>query len=123
MTGYHIRIGYNARVVSDDDAWQTLKDVVAAVRLDAEGLMGEALRERSDAPWALLAAIAAVYADPPDGDATLTIIEPEGDRPGEILQLASGSGRAVRELMRRAFCRCVILAMHRRGIEVSLVVA
>jgi hypothetical protein len=58
-------------------------------------------------------------------DQTLTITPPDGERRGEVMQLAGGGGqsRRVKEAVRRAFSRLVILKMHKLGIEVNFVVA
>lgn len=134
VTGYHIRIGYNSALNADEKraAFETLKEVVASLRDDTDRLVREVKHEsvawsdpaRAAIDDALLREYAEVYR-PPARDATLTIIEPIGDEPGQIMQLASGGGEAreVKERLRRAFSRLVILEMHRRGIEVNLVVA
>jgi len=127
MTGYHISIGYNSTLTHIERAgmtWEALKEVVAELRSQPNLIVGEVQRERSNlAEPHILLDYAAAYQD--GIDKTLNIIEATDDRPAEIMQLASGSGdgRDIKEAMRRAFCRLVIFEMHKRGIEVNLIVA
>jgi hypothetical protein len=128
MTGYHITIGYNSSLNSDEKraAFETLKRVVETVRAQTDRLVAEVERELGiPAPDRLLLREYAEVYSPPARDATLTVIEPKGDEPGQIMQLASsgGQGRDYKEQLRRAFSRLVIFEMHQRGIEVNLVVA
>lgn len=126
MTGYHITIGYNSALNSAEKrrAFETLKEVVEMVRVQTDRLIAEVERERGTIDHALIREYAAACVPPPQ-DSTLTVIEPDGDDPGQIMQLASGGGdsRDYKEQLRRAFSRLVILDMHKRGIEVNLVVA
>lgn len=131
MTGYHISIGYNSTLGAQEkrEAFDTLEHVVHEIRGQMDLLIDEAERERGSdrdrpADRASLTEYVKAYCLPAT-DATLTIFEPDGDKPGEILQLASGTGdsREYKERLRRAFCRLVIFEMHRRGIEVNLVVS
>lgn len=126
MTGYHITIGYNS-AGDRRKAFETLKAVVQDIRTDSERLIREVWREKQyphQRDRETLKEYAEMYLLPAR-DHTLTIIEPHDDEPGQIMQLASGGGesRDIKEELRRAFSRLVILEMHRRGIEVNLVVA
>lgn len=123
MTGYHIRVGYNSSW-NTDDAWRELVAAVERLRNDPGAIIVEASRvEGATAAKfevSTLESYAMAYAT--DADLTLKVLEtPER----EVIQLASGGGegREIKELMRRAFCRLVIAAMHQWGIEVTLVVA
>lgn len=127
MTGYHISIGYNSTLNATErrEAFATLKRVVETLRDDTDRLVAEAKREQPHRTDLELQEYADLYRLPAR-DSTLTICDPlSEDRPGEIMQLASGGGegRDTKELMRRAFSRLVIFEMHKLCIEVDFVVA
>lgn len=121
MTGYHLQVGYQSGN-SKADAWEALKAIVADLRTRPNELAVECARY-DDFSKADLMEYAELYQG--DRDATISIIEADGDREAEVMQLASGMGasRDIKEALRRAFCRLVICRMHERGMEVNLVVA
>lgn len=126
-TGYRVEVGYNSSW-HRDDAWERLKAEAQRVRSDGQAILAEARRVEAlrvdEFSAEVLGEYVAAYAA--DADLTLTIHESasEDERPC-IRQLASGGGesRDIKELLRRAFCRLLIAAMHREGIEVNLVVS
>lgn len=123
MTGYHISVGYNS-AWKNPEVWRELTAVVERLRHQPDLIIAEVRRERVDlASVEDLRGYAEAYAA--NQDLTLKVIDEDGDRPPEIVQLASGGGdsRDIKEAMRRAFCRLVIFEMHKLGMEVNLVVA
>jgi len=122
MTGYHIYIGYNSGLTGQEraSAFEVLKAVVGELRRSPLRIVDEALREHETYSADVLRDYAKQYA-PDCEDATIRVLEPANDQPGQIMQLASGGGegREIKELMRRAFARLLIMEMHRKGIEVS----
>ena len=118
-TGYTIKLGY----MSDGDknaAGEKLVAVVKDICAHPNSLRFEAMRVEG-------VKIPAEYADSyrePWKDATIKIVPGENGDP-MVFQMASGGGaeRGYKEAMRRAFCRLVIEAMHKAGMEVNLTVA
>ena len=114
MTGYHISIGYQSS--SDkDDAKQALLEVVDGICKYPMQIVYEARR--------LGDAVPDEYAESyskPWADASISIIDKEGDF--QVMQLASGGGieRGYKEAMRRAFCRLVLEAMHKKKMEINI---
>lgn len=120
MTGWHIRIGYisgDSCEYNQEQAWEILKAEVARLREDPAAIVGEAHRVLHESKIRGIGEYAAAYSAK-HNDATITVFEDKR----EIMQLASG-GREVKEHARRAFCRLVIAAMHRHGIDINLTVA
>lgn len=119
-TGYRISIGYNngsAFRGDMDEAWQELKATALAL---------------ADAPMTIAQEAVAFGAPTSDGDATIigyaerfsskdatmNFIED-----GQSVLLMSSGANPMKGHVRRAFCRLLIAAMHRKGIEVNLSVA
>lgn len=124
MTGYYIEIGYLSGYSGPadlDQAWDSLKNVVAILREQPANIVGEAMRVEGGSLRKLLPFAERYH--PKFTDGTIEV----NDAERQITQLASsGNGdaaRVVKEQVRRAFCRLVIQEMHRRGIEVNLCVA
>lgn len=142
-TGYHLEVGYNSGCSgffgTHEDAANILLAVVRQVAESPLEILMEAGRERGLSSLSFYDDILD-YAkrfqyslEHPDEDGTVTITPPRGNESWRVMLLATGGpgieedgawgARSLKELVRRAFCRLVILEMHRRGIEVSLVVA
>lgn len=121
-TGYTLQVGYLS-AGNREEAWREMKAITAALRADPSAITREVLRLESGHTSESLDDYAEAYRL--DSDATITIHEAIGDRPACIHQMASGGGesRDIKEAMRRAFCRLVIEAMHRKGIEVTMIVS
>ncbi len=126
MTGYHIRIGYNGARRTDYDVM--CRELVAVARQICDNppaIIAEARRlgapESCTRGCCDLDTYADNYADDFDSDSHPVRIV-AGEEGPEIVQLAS-TDDPIKYHVRRAFCRLVIEAMHRREIEVSLVVA
>lgn len=120
-TGWCMSPGYNFDC-SPDRAWAELKDVAADLRERPSDIEEEALRfgaPQGDGMGGSLYDYADAFNG--SGDATIRVDE----EAKEIRMLATGLGtdRVLKHHVRRAFCRLVITAMHRRGFEVNLVVA
>lgn len=125
MTGYHIRLGYNAN--SDNaDNWPILEKAAFDLCEHPIRLYNEAVD--FGCPQQLDGAYLSNYAEAykQHEDATITIDEgTDIDNPPQIMILASGGapGRTFKEHLGRAFCRLLLIEMHRRGIEISITVA
>lgn len=121
MTGYHISIGYNAN--GSLNAWALLMETVEEVCAAPGHIIAEVKRETLE--WKDDELHDYVYRYKARDDQSITITPPEGDKNGEVMQLASGGGesRRIKEAVRRAFSRLVMLRMHKLGIEVNLTVA
>jgi hypothetical protein len=121
VTGYHISIGYNSN--GRQDAWALLMETVEEVCAAPGHIIAEVKRETLEWKDAELQEYVERYKA--RDDSTLTITPPDGDKDGEVMQLAGGGGesRRIKEAVRRAFCRLVVLRMHKLGIEVDLTVA
>jgi hypothetical protein len=123
MTGYHISIGYNSG--GPINAWELLVEAVEEVCAAPGHITAEVKRETLE--WKDEELHDYVYRYKARDDQTLTITppDPDDDKDGEVMQLAGGGGegRRIKEAVRRAFSRLVILKMHKLGIEVNLVVA
>lgn len=123
MTGYIFSIGYLSGYSfsgGPEDAWKQLAEVVQSLSGAPALIVHEVISvEGGDAGE--LFPYAERYTS---ADATLRVNEDEHS----VLQCASGSNsgdmsRAIKEKVRRGFCRLVIREMHKRGIEVNLQVA
>lgn len=127
MTGYHISIGYLSGG-DKDEAWATLKEVVAklcaepaAVAMEAlkYGMPPDRVREYAEPYRSFSAATGRTE------DSTLVIKEADPDDPEsyhQVMQLAGGGGesRGLKEATRRAFCRLVLKEMHKREYEINI---
>lgn len=127
MTGYHLRIGYLSGYSTNscrDEAWKILVETAERIREDREAIIAETLRLEPNLDREHIAESAECFSKK-TRDATLTIINKvttENDDRG-IMLLAGGGCRGDKESTRRAFCRLVIEAMHRKKIEVCLSVS
>ena len=121
MTAYTISVGYNSGHKKSDVS-KTLINVVDEIRDDPERIEREIARVEGSAYSSMLVDYCECYRKP-EKDLTIVINQDE-DKLALIIQYASGSGsgREVKERCRRAFCRLVIEEMHRRGMEVCLIV-
>lgn len=121
MTGYHISIGYNSG--APISAWEFLLESVEHISAAPEYIVREVRRETLNWTEEELRPFAARYKAKDDD--TLTIIQPTEGANGQVMQLASGGGesRLIKEAVRRAFCRLVMLEMHKMRIEVNVTVA
>ena len=131
MTGYYIYVGYNSNH-EDIVVWNTLKRITKEICENPSVLVEEVLSlHKIGNEIKMLREFSLSYKD--CEDSTITIIEPNPLNPKgnaadlircEIVQYASGGGdeREVKELLRRAFCRLVLKEMHKRGMEVNILV-
>lgn len=119
VTTYRIETGYNS-AHQNDEVWAALKQVVSTIQLNPALIEAEVLRLEPTANKALVEEIAALY-KPPVHDLTIKVLEVDDQA---VLQSASGGGvyRDAKESCRRAFCRLVIEEMHKRKMEISLIV-
>lgn len=123
MTGYHLRLGYNAATRTDDEQmWAILKAEARRVADDPAAIIAEARRlgspETCDDGCCCLDNYADNYAEPFGWDGhPVKVIDIPGNR--QILQMAS-SDSAVKYHVRRAYVRLLIEAMHKQAIEISL---
>lgn len=119
-TGYTISIGYNngsAFGGDCDEAWRELKQAAAALANDPMAIAQEAVA--FGAPTVDDEATIIGYAERfKSTDATLTI---DGNQ--QHIFLMSSGANVMKGHVRRAFCRLLIGRMHRKGIEVNLIVA
>jgi len=120
-TSYRLTDGYNS-AHDRNEVWDELQKVVEELRKDTDRIVNEVLRLEPDRNKKEIGNLAMYYM-PPAVDLTLTIQDTEDSR--GVMQLASGTGSARdrKESIRRAFCRLVIEEMHKRKMEVSLIVA
>jgi len=131
MTSYRISLGYAYDNPSDERRWDALKAAVADLPNNTHRIAEEAVRLGCPAEGhgAGLGEYLAGYL-PGSTDLTIRVVDEEDphDPPGrrrEIWQAASGGdpSRSIKHHLRRAFCRLVMEEMHRRGIEVNVVVS
>lgn len=120
VTQYRIEVGYNSSK-DRDEVWDALKQVVIAIQDQPQRIIDEVLRIEPKANLKMLKDCAAYYRRPVE-DLTIQVVEDETGR--YISQLASGGGssRNMKESCRRAFCRLVLEDMHRKKMEVKIVV-
>lgn len=119
-TYYRIEDGYNS-ANNRDDVWETIKQVVGTIQDNTQRIIDEVLRLEPDADRELIEEIAGYYRKPVQ-DLTIKVVE--GDDGRWIGQSASGGepGRDAKESCRRAVCRLVLDEMHRRKMEVNIIV-
>jgi hypothetical protein len=120
VTQYRIEVGYNSSK-DRDEVWEALKQVVIAIQDQPQRIIDEVLRIEPTANLERLKEFAVCYCRPVE-DLTIKVIEDETGR--YISQLASGGGSArdMKESCRRAFCRLVLEDMHRKKMEIKIVV-
>lgn len=121
MTGYYIEVGYNSKW-DKEEVWKELKKVVIDICKNSKVLIEEIKRETNKVipidfiekyKW-------------PCKDLTIRITENnEDNKENFISQAASGGGyeRDCKEICRRAFCRLILLEMHKREMEVNIFVS
>lgn len=120
VTQYSIEVGYNSGNTCDE-VWDALKQVVIAIQDEPQRIIDEVLRLEPTTDLQRLKEFAVCYCRPVE-DLTIKVIE---DETGQyISQFASGGGddRRMKESCRRAFCRLVLEDMHRKRMEVNIVV-
>jgi hypothetical protein len=119
-TYYRIQDGYNS-CHFPDKVWDTIVEVVESIQENPQRIIDEVLRLETDADRELIEEVAECYRKPVQ-DLTITVVESVDGR--WIGQLASGGelGRSAKESCRRAVCRLVLEEMHRRKMEVSIIV-
>ena len=125
-TGYRLEAGYNSGH-NKAEVWRQMKLVALGICAAPERIVAEV--RRVEGGGLELQEYADAYRHHDD----LTVVfheTPAGYEKAEefrpyIHQMASGGGRGrtLKEACRRAFCRLVIEAMHRMGMEVTLVVS
>jgi len=121
MTGYHITTGYQS---DGRDTWEELKAIAADICLHPELIADEA-KQLEGGNYSQLVAVAERFRKCEDLTLTFHEKDTERDREAQIIMTASGCGpyRGVKEATRRAFCRLVMKAAHRKGIEICINVA
>jgi hypothetical protein len=120
-TYYRIEKGYSSDNDRDEVWDDTIKQVVDAIQDNTQRIIDEVFRLEPDADCELIAEVAGYYCKPVQ-DLTIEVVE--GDDGRWIGQSASGGepGRAAKESCRRAVCRLVLEEMHRRKMEVNIIV-
>ena len=132
MTGYYLEVGYiggSSFGGSHEDAWLKMKEAAKTLCDDPQRIFDEAMRldgEILNGTGEDVRGYAERYRN--CDDLTITVHEKpfnESEKCGfkpYIAQSASGGGpsRMIKESLRRAFCRLIIEAMHREGIEVTM---
>lgn len=125
MHGYYMSIGYISGATcaeNKEDAWPILKQVV----MDLCGKTDEIIREAMAfmAPTSCNGYSIEEHAEAYKGNQGKIIKYYEGgdadDGPEQCVSFLCGATDALKEHVRRAFCRLVLYEMHRRGIEVNL---
>jgi hypothetical protein len=119
-TYYRIEDGYNSGN-DRNEVWETIKQVVDAIQDNTQRIIDEVFRLEPDANRELIEEVAGCYRKPVQ-DLTIKVVEGEDGR--WIGQSASGGepGRDAKESCRRAVCRLVLEEMHRRKMEVNIIV-
>jgi hypothetical protein len=120
-TYYRIEVGYNSGN-DRDEVWDTIKQVVSEIQDNPRRIVDEVLRLEPNANCEFITDVAERYHRPVQ-DLTIKVIEGEDGR--WIGQSASGGepGRDAKESCRRAVCRLVLEEMHRRKMEINIVVS
>lgn len=125
MTGYHIEIGYNPTRGDHDEMWRLLRSEARRIADQPSVIIAEA--ERLNAPCVSddgeceLGDYADIYKEPFGSPGHPVRVVEDGDN-RQIMQMAS-TDAGLKYHVRRAYARLLIEAMHRHGIEVSLMVA
>lgn len=127
-TGYSITIGYNANGISDDKAWEILKENAEKIAKDCEGLGVLAFFIALNTIRAngideeefqeCLNDVAKTYTLKPEEGGPLSFIEDQKC----VFQMMSGDTTHKR-WVRRAFVALIMDDMHRLDIEINLSVA
>ena len=132
MTGYYIDVGYNSGY-DREEVWIELKKLVISICKNPEILKEEIKREVDiNIPDEFIESYRW-----PCKDLTIQIKEENTGTDEEkkyIQQYASGGNidfinnkfdnvRSYKEICRRAFCRLVLLKMHKKGMEINIYVA
>ena len=120
-TYYKIEDGYNSGN-DRDEVWDTIKQVVSEIQDNPRRIVDEVLRLEPNANCEFITDVAECYCKPVQ-DLTIKVIEGEDGR--WIGQSASGGepARDAKESCRRAVCRLVLEGMHRRKMEINIVVS
>lgn len=121
-TSYIIRVGYNS-TYSKEEVGRKLVSVIDDLTRYPDKIVAEVWRVDGRPHKETIRGYTESYRQP-ISDQTLKIVE-DADGLPEVVQIASGGGtsRTLKEACRRAVCRLVLEAMHREGMEVSIVVA
>ena len=127
---YHIYIGYNPHF-GDREVWEELKRTVFYLRSKTNMIVKEAVRIEGDT--AVLYKAALRYKD--ENNLTLQIVEhspeyPKGycrAEPCQIMQTISCGGYRniwwpAKKRVCRAFCRLVMKEMHKKDMEINILV-
>jgi hypothetical protein len=120
---YRIQVGYNAQHQADE-VWGEIKNAVDAIQADPSRIVCEVFRLEPNANRELIEEVSSLYRKPVI-DQTIQIVELGIDKHERwIGQTASGSdpGRDAKESCRRAVCRLVMEELHRKKMEVDIVV-
>ncbi len=125
MTGYRITIGYlsgDSYKGTTDEAWEALKNAVVSMRqstLLAEfGIFNDTrMRAGIDCTATQLAGLMTHLRG---SDASVKVIEDDGDNAVVLLASGGDKSRSMKEAMRRAYIRVIMREMHRQGIEISV---
>lgn len=124
MTGYRISIGYNSRagLRVREGLWAELKKAALSLCAHPERIAEEVRLFEPSYSEVELEEYERAYQE--SRDLTVMFYERPEEEP-YIMQLASGGGigRDIKEACRRAFARLIIQEMHRKRIEIDLVVA
>jgi len=124
MTGYHIEIGYNGALRTDYDLmWEELKQVARNIADNPAAIIAEARRLGSPEICNSGCCLLDTYADNYIGEFgvnghPVSVIENDC----QIMQSASTDDK-IKYHVRRAYVRLLIQEMHRKEIEVNLIVA
>ncbi len=124
MTGYHVSLGYNSSVVANWDDVKAIANSITKDELRAEYLEYETITWCDSAELTIDDFIGQQLLQE---DASMKFIEDE-EGAEQIMLLASGGGgscncRAIKEGLRRAFCRLMLKKAHKKHIEINIHVA
>lgn len=121
VTHYRIEPGYNSGH-DRSEVWAEIKKVMEAIRNNTSLIIDEVMQVEPTANRTRITALANWY-QAPSVDLTCRVIDEEDS--GYVFQVASGHGRErdAKESCRRAVCRIVLRELHKKQMEVSILVS
>jgi len=119
VSTYAVEVGYNSGHAYDE-VWDELQSAVANIRNDPSAIVREVLRLEETPDLVAIEGILHLYES--ETDLTMMVKNEEDNR--RVIQFASGGDpmRSAKESCRRAVCRLLLEHMHRKKMEVNIIV-
>jgi hypothetical protein len=119
VSTYAVEVGYNSDHCYDS-VWEELQVAVANIRKDPSVIVKEVLRLEETPDLVTIKEILPLY----ESEVDLTMVVKHENDNQRVIQFASGGDpmRSAKESCRRAVCRLLLEHMHRKKMEVNIVV-